>query len=105
MILTATKEIEDILLRYLPLDIVKEIINMRNRMIARETKIYWRTITPKYNFIFFGFMGGDQRQLVQNSLIRRIDGSFEKLREEKEEIRYLKMKNEEWAEAWDRVRF
>ena len=105
MILTATEEIEDILLRYFPLDIVYEIINIRNRMIERETKIYWRSITPKYNYIFFGFLGSDHNKIAQNSLIRRINGSLKKLHEENEELRYLKLQNEEWAEAWDRVRF
>ena len=105
MILTATREIEDILLRYFPLDIVHKIINMRNIMIARETKVYWRNLTPKYNFIFFGFLGENYNKIAQNTLIRRINGNFIKLHEEIEELRYLKSQNEKWAEAWNRVRF
>ena len=101
MIITATDEIKDILLRYLPLDIVYEIINMKNKMIARETRIYWRNITPKYNFLFFGFMGTHHNKISQNTLIRRIDGNFNKLHEENEEIRYLKLQNEKWAKAWN----
>lgn len=105
MILNSTKEIQNILLRYLPLDIIIKIMNIRDKIIERETKIYWRTITPKYNFIFFGFMGTDHNKLAQNALIKRINGSFEKLKEEMDELRYLKLQNEEWAEAWNRVRF
>jgi hypothetical protein len=105
MILTATKEKEDILLRYLPLDIVYKIMNMINRMVARETRIYWRSITPKYNFIFFGFMGTNHNKLEQNSLIKRINGNFKILKDEIDEIRYLKLQNEEWAKAWNGVRF
>ena len=105
MILTATKEKEDILLRYLPLDIVYKIMNMINRMVARETRIYWRSITPKYNFIFFGFMGTNQKKLEQNSLIKRINGNFKILKDEMDEIRYLTLQNEEWAKAWNGVRF
>lgn len=105
MILTSSEEIKDILLRYLPLDIVQKIIKIKDRMIERETKIYWRSITPKYNFIFFGFMGSDSNKLAQNALIKRINGSFKKLKEEMDELRYLKLQNEQWAEAWDRVRF
>lgn len=105
MILTSSEEIKDILLRYLPLDIVQKIIKIKDRMIERETKIYWRTITPKYYFIFFGFMGSDHNKLAQNALIRRINGDFKKLKEEMDELRYLKLQNEQWAEAWNRVRF
>jgi hypothetical protein len=105
MIITASEEIKDILLRYLPLDIVHKIIKIKDRMIERETKIYWRSITPKYNFIFFGFMGSDHNKLEQNALIKRINGSFKKLKEDNDDLRYLKLQNEEWAEAWNRVRF
>jgi len=105
MILTTSEEIKDILLRYLPLDLVQKIIKIKDRMIERETKIYWRSITPKYNFIFFGFLGEDHNKIAQNTLIRRINGNFKKLKEEMDELRYLKLQNEEWAEAWNRVRF
>lgn len=105
MILTATNEIKDILLRYLPIDIILKILNIHNRMIKRETLIYWRSITPKYNFIFFGFMGSDPNKLAQNTLIRRINGNFKLLKEENDQIRYLKLQNEEWARAWNNVRF
>ena len=55
--------------------------------------------------VFFGFLGNDHNKIAQNTLIRRINCSFEKLKEEMDELRYLKLQNEQWAEAWKRVRF
>ena len=54
MILTATEEIEDILLRYLPLDIVEKIMNMRNSMIASVgviDPVKGKIIAPKVNML------------------------------------------------------
>ena len=81
------------------------IINIRDKLIQRETLIYWRNIIPKYNFIFFGFMGTNHNKLVQNNLIKRISGDFVKLKSEIDEIKYLKYKNQEWVDAWKRVKF
>ena len=105
MIKTATDDIRDILLHFLPLDIIEKIINIRDKMIRRESLIYWRNITPKYNYIFFGFLGDKPKKLAQNTLIKRINGNFNNLRSENEEIKALRRQNEEWAQAWNRVRF
>ena len=51
MILTASYEIIDILARFLPLDLINKILNMREIMMFRDARLYWRTITPKYNYI------------------------------------------------------
>tara|TARA_B110000977_G_C10979609_1_gene455602 strand:+ start:828 stop:1160 length:333 start_codon:yes stop_codon:yes gene_type:complete len=106
---SGTDEIKDILNIKLPEDLVLMIINIRDRMIRRGSKIYWRTITPKYNLIPIALMwaGGGfyQKKIILNTLIKRINGSFKNLRNEIDEIRYLKLQNKIWTEAWNGGRF
>lgn len=105
MIMTSTDEIKGILLNFLPLDLIDKIISIRDRLIRRETLIFWRNITPKYNYIFFGFLGEKPQKLEINTLIKRINGDFKKLKSEVDEIKFIKQQNEDWANAWNCVRF
>jgi len=93
IILTATDEIKGILLGYLPEDIILKILKIRDKVMLRESKVYWRTITPKLYLAAFAPWIFNQRKIL-NLLIKRMNGNLENLKSEQLELKYLKQQND-----------
>ena len=97
MILTETAEIKDILIRYLPDELALKIIKYKKQIMYNESRVYWKTIVPDYHLFnrLWLSCNGYHNKIIQNYLIKRINGNYENLKSEVEEIRYLKKQNKE----------
>ena len=101
-VMNRSQEIIKIFEPLLTRDLITYILQIGNKQIFQEAMDYWIDIVPIYRIPIYICQHRDRYRLEH---IKRMGGSVINVNEENREIKYLKLCNEEWIDAWKKVCF